>query len=85
MRRELKLLRDNHLKNTSLSLYRPQGLIVGGLDQGALTLYDASKLLSGDSRGAVVATKDKHTGPVQALDFNPFQVRVSSFWLVKVN
>ena len=59
-----------------LSLIRPQGLIVGGLDQGALTLYDASKLLSGDSRGAVVATKDKHTGPVQALDFNPFQVRI---------
>ena len=47
-------------------------MIVGGLDQGLMTIYDAGKVISGEE-GALVFSKDKHTGPVQALDFNPFQ------------
>eukprot|EP00095_Tigriopus_kingsejongensis_P008051 maker-scaffold201_size263271-snap-gene-1.32 protein:Tk08051 transcript:maker-scaffold201_size263271-snap-gene-1.32-mRNA-1 annotation:"hypothetical protein CAPTEDRAFT_20326" len=56
----------------ALSPELPSGVIVGGLDQGVMTIYDAQKLLSGDDN-PVVFSKNKHTGPVQALDFNPFQ------------
>ena len=48
------------------------GVIVGGLDQGLMTMYDADKIISGQD-DALVFSKNKHTGPVQALDFNPFQ------------
>jgi len=50
----------------------PAGLIVGGADKGMLSMYDASKLIKGEEN-ALVFSKDKHTGPVAALDFNPFQ------------
>ena len=46
---------------------------MGGLDQGLMTMYDAGKVISGQQEGALVFSKNKHTGPVQALDFNPFQ------------
>ena len=36
-------------------------------------MYDASKVIAGQTEGALVFSKNKHTGPVQALDFNPFQ------------
>ena len=36
-----------------------------------MTVYDAGKMIQGQN--AVVFNKDKHTGPVSALDFNPFQ------------
>ena len=52
--------------------FRPKGTIVGGLDGGVITMYDADKMIKGDPN-PVMFTKDKHTGPVQALDFNPFQ------------
>ena len=50
----------------------PSGLIVGGADRGVISIYDAAKLMKGGD-DALVFTKDKHTGPVAALDFNPFQ------------
>ena len=50
----------------------PAGLIVGGADRGMITMYDADKLIKGEDN-ALVFSKDKHTGPVAALDFNPFQ------------
>jgi len=53
----------------------PSGIIVGGADRGMLTMYDAAKLIKGED-DAVVFTKDKHTGPVTALDFNPFQANL---------
>ena len=49
----------------------PSGLIVGGADRGVISIYDAAKLIKGDN--ALVFSKEKHTGPVAALDFNPFQ------------
>ena len=39
----------------------------------ALFRYDAAKLVKG-AEDALVLSIDKHTGPVAALDFNPFQV-----------
>jgi len=50
----------------------PAGLIVGGADRGMISMYDAAKLIKGEDN-ALVFSKDKHTGPVAALDFNPFQ------------
>lgn len=54
---------------------RPQGVIVGGMDQGHLTLYDADKLIN-NSGNSVIIEKTNHTGAVQALDFNPFQANL---------
>jgi hypothetical protein len=48
-------------------------VIVGGLDRGFISVYDAEKLIKGQE-GSLIFSKDKHTGPVTALDFNPFQV-----------
>ena len=50
----------------------PRGLLVGGSDQGMLSVYDAGKLINGEEQ-PLVFSKDKHSGPVAALDFNPFQ------------
>ena len=53
--------------------FRAKGVIVGGLDRGFISVYDAEKLIKGQE-GSLIFSKDKHTGPVTALDFNPFQV-----------
>lgn len=50
---------------------RETGVIVGGCDGGRLQLYSASKLLSGED--GLIVSQEKHTGPVRALDFNPYQ------------
>jgi len=47
------------------------GLIVGGSDRGVINVYDADKLIKGED--CVVMSENKHTGPVAALDFNPYQ------------
>nr|XP_039272912.1 protein transport protein Sec31A-like isoform X1 [Styela clava] len=51
-----------------------KGLIVCGADNGLINIYDPTKLIDNtDSEAALVNTNNKHTGPVKALDFNPFQ------------
>jgi len=50
----------------------PSGMIVGGADRGVISIYDAAKLIKGEEN-SLIFSKDKHTGPVGALDFNPFQ------------
>ncbi|CAL1287606.1 unnamed protein product [Larinioides sclopetarius] len=47
------------------------GVIVGGADGGNIMIYDASKLIQGES--ALLHHNTKHTGPVHSLDFNNFQ------------
>lgn len=49
------------------------GIIAGGGDNGLLTLYNVTHILS-SGKEPVIAQRQKHTGPVRALDFNPFQV-----------
>ncbi|GAB6018875.1 Protein transport protein Sec31A [Chamberlinius hualienensis] len=51
------------------------GVIVGGSDGGKLVVYSPQKIVTGDS-DAVVFQSEKHTGPVKALDFNPFQANL---------
>ena len=51
-----------------------QGVIVGGVDNGGLLAYDASKFVNGEKE-CLLFKKNKHAGTVKALDFNPFQVK----------
>lgn len=48
------------------------GVIVGGADNGLITLFSASQILS-SGKEPVIGQSEMHTGPVRALDFNPFQ------------
>ncbi|KAM3913240.1 protein transport protein Sec31B isoform 2-T2 [Leptodactylus fuscus] len=50
----------------------PSGVIVGGGDNGEITLYSASQILTSGEE-LIIAKNGKHTGPVRALDLNPFQ------------
>lgn len=52
------------------------GVIAGGGDNGMLTLYNVTHILS-SGKEPVIAQRQKHTGAVRALDFNPFQVYIS--------
>ncbi|XP_031538585.1 protein transport protein Sec31B isoform X4 [Vicugna pacos] len=53
-------------------LLEGSGVIAGGRDNGMLTLYNVTHILS-SGKEPVIAQKQKHTGAVRALDFNPFQ------------
>ncbi|XP_028990419.1 protein transport protein Sec31A isoform X1 [Betta splendens] len=48
------------------------GRLIGGSENGALTVYNPEAIMSSGAE-AVVGQSEKHTGPVRALDFNPFQ------------
>uniref|UniRef100_A0A4W3I4E8 Protein transport protein Sec31A n=1 Tax=Callorhinchus milii TaxID=7868 RepID=A0A4W3I4E8_CALMI len=48
------------------------GVIAAGGDTGTVTLYNAEQILASGS-DPIVGQSEKHTGPVRALDFNPFQ------------
>lgn len=64
-------------------LLENNGIIAGGGDNGMLTLYSVTYILS-SGKEPLIAQKQKHTGAVRALDFNPFQVpHLSSSDLVK--
>jgi protein transport protein SEC31 len=54
-------------------LLENSGVIAGGGDNGTLTLYNVTHVLS-SGKEPLIAQKQKHTGAVRALDFNPFQV-----------
>ncbi|XP_047425770.1 protein transport protein Sec31A isoform X3 [Mugil cephalus] len=51
------------------------GVLVAGSDNGDVILYDPAKIMAGGS-DVVIAESDKHTGPVRALDVNPFQTNL---------
>jgi protein transport protein SEC31 len=53
----------------------PRGIIAGALDSGALVLWDAEKLRTGAS-DAQIEQIDKHTGPIQSLQFNPYRSNI---------
>ncbi|KAJ4335473.1 protein transport protein S31 [Didymella glomerata] len=53
----------------------PRGIIAGALDSGALVLWDAEKLRTG-AGDAQIEQIDKHTGPIQALQFNPYRPNI---------
>uniref|UniRef100_A0A8C4UFF5 SEC31 homolog B, COPII coat complex component n=1 Tax=Falco tinnunculus TaxID=100819 RepID=A0A8C4UFF5_FALTI len=52
------------------------GVIIGGGDNGVLTMYSVHRILASKSE-PVIGQTEKHSGPVRALDFNPFQMHCS--------
>ncbi|KAF2115593.1 hypothetical protein BDV96DRAFT_52871 [Lophiotrema nucula] len=64
--------RFNDIAWSQPSEEHPRGIIAGALDSGALVLWDAEKLRAGAS-DAVIEQIDKHTGPISAIQFNPFR------------
>ncbi|KAF1963136.1 WD40 repeat-like protein [Byssothecium circinans] len=67
--------RFNDIAWSQPSEQHPRGIIAGALDSGALVLWDAEKLRAGAS-DALIEQIDKHTGPVQAIQFNPFRPQI---------
>ncbi|NXA41288.1 SC31A protein, partial [Eudromia elegans] len=51
------------------------GVLIAGGENGNIILYDPAKIIAGDTE-VVIAQKDKHTGPVRALDVNVFQTNL---------
>ncbi|XP_053260218.1 protein transport protein Sec31A isoform X11 [Podarcis raffonei] len=51
------------------------GVLIAGGENGNIILYDPAKILAGEEE-VVIAQKDKHTGPVRALDVNLFQTNL---------
>ncbi|NXC45642.1 SC31A protein, partial [Penelope pileata] len=51
---------------------RVSGVLIAGGENGNVILYDPAKIIAGDTE-VIIAQKDKHTGPVRALDVNMFQ------------
>ncbi|XP_056322893.1 protein transport protein Sec31A isoform X6 [Danio aesculapii] len=50
----------------------PSGVLIAGGENGNIILYDASKIIAGDSE-VIISQSEKHTGAVRALDVNSFQ------------
>ncbi|KAJ8123552.1 hypothetical protein ONZ43_g532 [Nemania bipapillata] len=53
----------------------PKGIIAGALENGSLDLWDAEKLISGDS-DALISRTTKHTGAIKSLQFNPLRSQI---------
>ncbi|XP_051474726.1 protein transport protein Sec31A isoform X4 [Apus apus] len=51
------------------------GVLIAGGENGNVILYDPAKIMAGDTE-VIIAQKDKHTGPVRALDVNMFQTNL---------
>ncbi|XP_029454868.1 protein transport protein Sec31A isoform X3 [Rhinatrema bivittatum] len=64
-----KLIWGPHRMDSDGSL---SGVLIAGGENGNLILYDPAKIMSGESE-VVIDQKDKHSGPVRALDVNLFQ------------
>ncbi|KAM9378068.1 protein transport protein Sec31A isoform 2-T2 [Phaethornis superciliosus] len=54
---------------------RVSGVLIAGGENGNVILYDPAKIIAGDTE-VIIAQKDKHTGPVRALDINVFQTNL---------
>ncbi|KAM6428957.1 protein transport protein Sec31A isoform 2-T2 [Rhynochetos jubatus] len=54
---------------------RVTGVLIAGAENGNVILYDPAKIIAGDAE-VIIAKKDKHTGPVRALDVNMFQTNL---------
>ncbi|EKM49465.1 uncharacterized protein PHACADRAFT_214425 [Phanerochaete carnosa HHB-10118-sp] len=56
---------------------RDRGVIVAGMENGELDIWDPSKILAqADVSESLVLRNKAHTGPVRGLDFNPIQTNL---------
>ncbi|XP_032079821.1 protein transport protein Sec31A isoform X5 [Thamnophis elegans] len=67
-----KLIWSPHKTSSDETL---SGVLIAGGENGNIILYDPAKILAGETE-VVIAQKDKHTGPVRALDVNLFQTNL---------
>ncbi|XP_064366427.1 protein transport protein Sec31A isoform X16 [Dromaius novaehollandiae] len=67
-----KLIWGPHSMTTGESV---SGVLIAGGENGNIILYDPAKIIAGDTE-VIIAQKDKHTGPVRALDVNIFQTNL---------
>lgn len=67
--------RFNGIAWSQPSAQHPHGIIAGALDSGELVLWDAAKLHTAPG-DAQISRITKHTGPVQAIQFNPFRPNI---------
>ncbi|KAF9644242.1 hypothetical protein BDM02DRAFT_1054166 [Thelephora ganbajun] len=53
---------------------RPQGVLVAGMENGDLEIWDPSKIVANaEPTESLILRNKTHTGPVRGLDFNPIQ------------
>ncbi|KAI0634701.1 hypothetical protein C8Q77DRAFT_1103589 [Trametes polyzona] len=58
---------------------RPRGVIVAGMENGELDIWDPSKIVANaDPSESLILRNKTHTGPVRGLDFNPIQTNLFS-------
>ncbi|KAH9943542.1 hypothetical protein B0H21DRAFT_748869 [Amylocystis lapponica] len=58
---------------------RPRGVIVAGMENGELDIWDPSQILANaDPAESLILRNKTHTGPVRGLDFNPIQTNLFS-------
>ncbi|XP_068797489.1 protein transport protein Sec31A isoform X24 [Struthio camelus] len=67
-----KLIWGPHSMTTGESV---SGVLIAGGENGNIILYDPAKIIAGETE-VIIAQKDKHTGPVRALDVNIFQTNL---------
>ncbi|KAJ8264347.1 hypothetical protein GJAV_G00148110 [Gymnothorax javanicus] len=58
--------------NFGLGADGSSGRLIGGSENGVLVVYSPDEILA-SGEAAIIGQSEKHTGPVRALDFNPFQ------------
>ncbi|KAI0674665.1 hypothetical protein C8Q78DRAFT_989533 [Trametes maxima] len=58
---------------------RPRGVIVAGMENGELDIWDPSKIVANAEPSESLILRNKtHTGPIRGLDFNPIQTNLFS-------
>ncbi|KAI9061594.1 WD40 repeat-like protein [Trametes sanguinea] len=58
---------------------RPRGVIVAGMENGELDIWDPAKIVANaDPAESLILRNKTHTGPVRGLDFNPIQTNLFS-------
>ncbi|KAI8971291.1 hypothetical protein BD414DRAFT_540468 [Trametes punicea] len=58
---------------------RPRGVIVAGMENGELDIWDPAKIVANADPSELLILRNKtHTGPVRGLDFNPIQTNLFS-------
>ncbi|KAI0341419.1 hypothetical protein BDW22DRAFT_1397023 [Trametopsis cervina] len=56
---------------------REKGVLVAGMENGELDIWDPSKILiHADTSESLILRNKSHTGPVRGLDFNPIQTNL---------
>ncbi|TFK85253.1 hypothetical protein K466DRAFT_588247 [Polyporus arcularius HHB13444] len=71
--------RFNRLAWGYVNAERPRGVIVAGMENGELDIWDPEKIVANaDPSESLILRNKTHTGPIRGLDFNPVQPNLVS-------